>query len=160
MSSINERINMIVEQLFNGNVSAFARAIDVSQSTLKDIVGGRLNKPSYSILEKISSVDGLNISLDWLIAGKGEMLKSQINVGNIKNVKGNISGNVMSAGGNVISIPNFGGEKIIKENGEVELCSSAQSTIEKLEIEKKALQQRIADLEKMIDMKDKLILML
>lgn len=100
----------------------------------------------------------LNIS--WLMTGLGDMLNSQINVGDVKNIKGDISGNVATSGGQVINIPNFNGQKIIEPSGKMELCGDAQSEIEKLEIEKKALQQRIADLEKMLDMKDKLILML
>lgn len=75
METINERIKCIIDLLFNGNASAFSRATGVKQPTLKDIVGGRLNKPSFEILEKILNAKTLNISCDWLILGQGEMKK-------------------------------------------------------------------------------------
>lgn len=78
--NINERIQQIVSKCFNGNVSAFARAIGVPQPTLKDIVGGKLNKPSYSVLEKIVNAESLNISSDWLLSEKGEMLKDNTEI--------------------------------------------------------------------------------
>lgn len=43
MGTINDRIKRIVNELFNGNTSSFARQINVPQPTLKDIVGGKLS---------------------------------------------------------------------------------------------------------------------
>lgn len=77
--NVNERIKCIVDECFDGNVSAFARAIDISQSTLKDIVGGRFSKPGYDVLEKILSAETLFISPDWLMKGKGDMITQNIN---------------------------------------------------------------------------------
>ncbi|MCM1031613.1 MAG: hypothetical protein NC410_09285 [Oscillibacter sp.] len=99
------------------------------------------------------------LDISWLMTGVGDMMKSNNqNIGNISN--SDISGSIMNASGNVVNIPNFGGEKIIKENGEIELHGSAQSAIEKLEVEKSVLQKRIADLENMINMKDEIISLL
>lgn len=77
MNTINERIRNLAEVLFKGNISAFARAINVPQPTLKDIVGGRLSKPRYEVLEKIVNAVPLNISSEWLLTGKGEMLREE-----------------------------------------------------------------------------------
>lgn len=120
------------------------------------IANGYINNNKGSIgtkiIEKILDVYP-ELSIEWLITGKGDMIKSQIHGGDIKNLKGNFSGNIMNTGGKFINIPNFGGEKIIKENGEVELQNSAQSW----EVEKSILQQRIAALENMVNMKDDII---
>ncbi|WP_148375263.1 MULTISPECIES: helix-turn-helix domain-containing protein [Butyricimonas] len=96
--NVNERIKCIVDECFDGNVSAFARAIDISQSTLKDIVGGRFSKPGYDVLEKILSAESLFISPDWLMKGKGDMIIQNVNQtnehgDNINTASGNISVN-------------------------------------------------------------------
>lgn len=70
---INERIQFIIDQRFNGNASAFSRKIGVSQSTIKDIVGIKAAKPSYETLHAIASDETLNISPEWLLLGKGDM---------------------------------------------------------------------------------------
>lgn len=73
METINNRIQQPVSELFDGNTSAFARAVPVSQSTLKEIVSGRLSKPSSDTLTAIASSDALNISAQWLLTGNGTM---------------------------------------------------------------------------------------
>ena len=73
MNTVNNRLKCIIDELFDGNVSAFSRATNISQSTLKDIVGGKMNKPSCGVLEKIASVKTLNVSMEWLLTGEGEM---------------------------------------------------------------------------------------
>lgn len=102
---------------------------------------------------------------NWLMNGEGDIFtsdhpkiyeyKNGVNYGNVsQSVKKNtgcITGQV--SGGQVINIPNFGGEKIIRENGEVELQNFTQSW----EVEKSILQQRIAALENMVNMKDDII---
>lgn len=75
MEIINHRIKKVVDELFNRNVSAFARQLKVPQPTLKDIVGGKLSTPRADILEKIIGDKSLNISAEWLLTGKGDMLK-------------------------------------------------------------------------------------
>lgn len=91
MITVNDRIKLIVNKFFQGNGSAFAREIGIKQSTLKDIIGGRLSKPGYEIIEKILSAKALNISSEWLILGKEPMLK-------------NIAGNIGSTSS--IELPN------------------------------------------------------
>lgn len=73
--SINERFSQIITALFNGNKSAFASAIGVTPSVVDNIVGKRQGKPSFDVVEKVSALAEMNIN--WLITGKGDMLKVQ-----------------------------------------------------------------------------------
>ncbi|MBD9179521.1 MAG: hypothetical protein EGP82_10185 [Odoribacter splanchnicus] len=75
MGTINDRIKCIADTLFNGNVSAFARQINVPQPTLKDVVGGKLSTPRFDLLEKIINDKSLNISSEWLLTGEGSMFR-------------------------------------------------------------------------------------
>ena len=71
--TVNDRIQGIVDCLYSGNKRAFSQAIGVSPAVIENIVGKRQSNPSYDVTYKIlSSID--NISSDWLIKGKGEML--------------------------------------------------------------------------------------
>lgn len=72
--TINERFDQIIGTLFKGNKSAFANAIGVTPSVVDNIVGKRQGKPSFDVVEKVSVLAEINI--DWLITGKGDMLKS------------------------------------------------------------------------------------
>lgn len=74
--SVQERIRKIADDLFNGNISAFCRAVDIKQPTMNTILGERQSKPSYDVLSNIVNAEALNISAQWLLTGKGEMLKS------------------------------------------------------------------------------------
>lgn len=73
--TINERITQIINDLFEGNKRAFSIAVGVSPAVIENIVGKRKSAPSFEVTSKIvSSID--NINTEWLIAGKGNMLKS------------------------------------------------------------------------------------
>lgn len=76
MKTINERIKCISEVLFDGNVSAFARQVNVPQPTMKDVVGGKLSSPRFDLLDKIINDKSLNISPEWLMTGEGTMHKN------------------------------------------------------------------------------------
>lgn len=72
--TINERINTIISDLYNGNKRAFANAIGVAPTVIENVVGSRQSKPSYGVLEKICAI--ANISPAWIINGEGCMLKT------------------------------------------------------------------------------------
>ena len=74
MSNINERIQTIIDQNYNGNVSEFERISCIKPYTIKNIVGKRQTKPSYDILESIIR-NNVQISTNWLLTGEGKMLK-------------------------------------------------------------------------------------
>lgn len=72
--TINERVNTIITELYNGNKRAFSIYIGVSPTVIENVVGTRQGKPSYDVLEKICAK--ANISGDWLLTGNGSMLKT------------------------------------------------------------------------------------
>lgn len=69
--TINERMNHIIKELYSGNKRAFANA-GVSATVIENVVGTRQGKPSYDVLEKICA--NANISAEWLLMERGEML--------------------------------------------------------------------------------------
>ena len=149
--NINERIQQIVSKCFNGNVSAFARAIGVPQPTLKDIVGGNLNKPSYSVLEKIVNAESLNISSDWLLSEKGEMTRQYIKQsgwGNINTASGNVSVEKIVQNDHSVNItlPEKGYQKIINSDGSettIEAHSFDMDKIAQIEADNKKLREKL-----------------
>lgn len=76
IESINGRIQLIIDEVYNGNVSEFERASNIKPSTIKNIVGGRQTKPSYDVLESIVR-NNVQISSDWLLTGEGKMLREE-----------------------------------------------------------------------------------
>ena len=70
---INDRIQHIINELFDGNRRRFSKAVDINPATIQNIVGERRVEPSTKILQKIiANIEGLNSS--WLMSGVGEML--------------------------------------------------------------------------------------
>ena len=60
------------------NNNSFSKAIGLSNNvTIGNIVGGRMSKPGYEILNSIAlSFDSINT--DWLLTGRGEMVKTKL----------------------------------------------------------------------------------
>ena len=61
------------------NVSSFAKKIGVVDQTIRGIVVQRRNKPGFDILAKILQTFTW-IDAEWLITGKGEMIKQETTV--------------------------------------------------------------------------------
>jgi hypothetical protein len=76
--SINQRINFLIDHFERGNKSAFGRRVDMKSGVVGDLVGGRLNKPSYDAIVKILSAYP-SVSTDWLVLGRGPMLQNDEN---------------------------------------------------------------------------------
>lgn len=72
--SINERIDLLIKELFSGNKRAFSRAAEISTSVTENIVGKRQGNPSFEVLEKIARAIP-NLNSEWLIKGEGKMLR-------------------------------------------------------------------------------------
>ena len=53
MDTINERIQFIINERFDGNTSAFCRSVDVKQPTMNTILGERKSKPSFDVISNI-----------------------------------------------------------------------------------------------------------
>lgn len=75
-STIQERIKLIAEKFFNGNITAMAKSTFISRTTINSIIGEKEVSPGYEVIRRIVDNSSLNISSDWLITGKGDMLKS------------------------------------------------------------------------------------
>ena len=73
--SINERFESIIKELYGSNQSSFAKAIGVAPTVIANVVGSRKGKPSYDVMEKVCA--NANISAEWLLTGKGSMLKNR-----------------------------------------------------------------------------------
>lgn len=73
--TVNERVNILITELEHGNKSAFAEKIGSKGGVIGDIVGGRLNKPSFGVLEKLVSAYPL-VNAEWLLTGEGDPFKS------------------------------------------------------------------------------------
>lgn len=78
MIGINERLQVIVDELFDGNKAKFAKSIEIAPTSISNYLSDkRQSKPSADMLEKIINVVE-NLSAEWLLTGRGEMLKSPI----------------------------------------------------------------------------------
>lgn len=70
METINDRMEMLVNERFNGNKAAFAKAIGTERATLSNYIGSvRRSKPSVDMVAKI--VTALDVDARWLLCGKG-----------------------------------------------------------------------------------------
>lgn len=72
MNNINFRINELVSHFSNGNNSDFAKKVGVNEANVRNYIGS--TEPKFSFLEKI--VNTFEISYEWLLTGKGSMLKT------------------------------------------------------------------------------------
>ena len=70
MKTINDRMEMLVNERFNGNKAAFAKAIGTERATLSNYIGSvRRSKPSVDMVAKI--VTALDVNARWLLTGEG-----------------------------------------------------------------------------------------
>lgn len=74
---INNRIQYVIDQYFNCNVSAFCRDTSIAYSTVADIIGDKKTSPTNKTIQKILTAKSVKIDPDWLMQGKGNELKSE-----------------------------------------------------------------------------------
>lgn len=74
-TGINGRFAEIISRLYSGNKRAFAQQVGISPTVIENVVGTRQGKPSYDVLEKICA--NANISAEWLLSGKGSMIRDE-----------------------------------------------------------------------------------
>jgi hypothetical protein len=67
--SISLRIRQIIDELFGGNKSEFARIVGISESGVRSYLGNTI--PKADVLEKIAIKTA--ISCEWLVLGQGSM---------------------------------------------------------------------------------------
>lgn len=69
METINDRMEQLVNELFNGNKSAFAKAIGLPATGLSNYIGNaRRSKPSVDMVAKIAA--NLHVDAYWLLTGE------------------------------------------------------------------------------------------
>lgn len=68
METINDRMEMLVNERFNGNKAAFAKSIEMSPTSMSSYLGNkRRSKPSVDMVAKI--VLALDVDAKWLLTG-------------------------------------------------------------------------------------------
>lgn len=74
METINDRIESLVNERFNGNKAAFASALDMGPTIMSSYLGNkRRSKPSVDMVAKI--VKSLDVDARWLLTGeRSEMM--------------------------------------------------------------------------------------
>lgn len=86
MNNIKDRIALIIE--YKGlNSSKFADIVDIQRSRMSHIMSGR-NNPSIDVVVRIVEKFP-EISTDWLINGKGEMLNEEEKILNLSSTNNN-----------------------------------------------------------------------
>ena len=159
VSTINERISIIISELGYRSVRQFANKIGIAQTSLNDVVKKNA-EPKFSTIDKILKAEP-SISPDWLLTGKGEMLKKEDlstnnNSGTFTGVMGGgVFNNSVNNNINVES-PEAGFLKIIYPDGKVELYKSDSiSFISTNEVQR--LKDHVSNLEKIIEEKENTI---
>lgn len=92
-TTINQRINAILDTVYGGNVTAMEKGAYIPRTTINSIVGSSKTSPGFNVIAKIGEISSPRISMEWLIRGVGDMfldekdsIKYQINSGsNITN---------------------------------------------------------------------------
>lgn len=68
MADITERLKKILTERFNDNQTAFAKALDLKQTTVANYFNQRKSAPSLDVLSLM--VERLGIDARWLLTGK------------------------------------------------------------------------------------------
>ena len=95
METVNDRIECVVNEFYDGKKASFANAIGIDRFTIANYLGPKKrSKPSVDMLAKM--VKALNVDAYWLLTGEGEMLKGgqaeqSIVVGDLTHVEGPVS---------------------------------------------------------------------
>ena len=110
METINDRMEMLVNERFNGNKAAFAKAIAVEPTTMSSYLGNkRRSKPSVDMVTKI--VVSLNVDARWLLTGEEDEKHNNVSVGD--NSDGNVAIGSHNSVGNVTT--NAGDTAVLEE---------------------------------------------
>ena len=113
METINDRMEMLVNEKFDGNKAAFSKAIGFSPALISNYLGHvRRSKPSIDIVTKI--ITKLNVDPYWLLTGKEKYSQSVLigdnNTGNIATGNGNTQ---INGGGQSQTMGNDNEEEIV-----------------------------------------------
>ena len=74
METINDRMEALINERFDGNKAAFAKSIEMSPTSMSSYFGSkRHSKPSIDMVTKI--VVNLHVNPMWLLTGEGSMFQ-------------------------------------------------------------------------------------
>jgi hypothetical protein len=79
IGDVHNRIDQLVSHFCKGNKAAFGRGADIQSGVLAGIIGGRKNKPSFDVLQKLL-IAYPTVEPNWLLFGRGQMLKGKSTV--------------------------------------------------------------------------------
>lgn len=79
-TTINERINAILQVVYKGNVTAMAKSTYIKRTTINSIVGPSETSPGFDVLAKLGEISSPCISMEWLIRGVGNMILDHVPV--------------------------------------------------------------------------------
>lgn len=110
METINDRMEMLVNERFNGNKAAFAKSIDMSPTSMSSYLGNkRRSKPSVDMVAKI--VLALDVDAKWLLTGE-ETPQQDVN----NNLHGNLTdSNVAIGSHNSVGNVSVGSDAVLAE---------------------------------------------
>ena len=110
METINDRMEMLVNERFNGNKAAFAKSIDMSPTSMSSYLGNkRRSKPSVDMVAKI--VLTLDVDAKWLLTGE-ETQQQNMN----SNMHGNVTdSNVAIGSHNSVGNVSVGTDAVLTE---------------------------------------------
>lgn len=95
-TTVNERFREIADKMYNGNITAMAKATFISRTTINSIIGEKEVAPGYDVIRKIAEISSPKINLDWLITGVGEMFKDTSQEKNVSIARNNTNSNIGS----------------------------------------------------------------
>lgn len=110
METINDRMEMLVNERFNGNKAAFAKSINMSPTSISSYLGNkRRSKPSVDMVAKI--VLTLDVDAKWLLTGE-ETQQQNKNT----NMRGNVTdSNVAIGSHNSVGNVSVGTDAVLAE---------------------------------------------
>lgn len=111
METINDRMEMLVNERFNGNKAAFAKSIDMSPTSMSSYLGNkRRSKPSVDMVAKI--VLALDVDAKWLLTGEETQQQQSVN----NNMHGNVTdSNVAIGSHNSVGNVSVGSDAVLAE---------------------------------------------
>lgn len=130
MTSINDRIQIIIDTVYNGNKSMFAKAIGVTPSLVDGIVGKRQSAPSFKVLCDIYTI--VNVNPDWLLLGDGNMFDNASKIQPSYEFKNNGHNIVGSSNNKIGSLNGIGTDNSEISSNLFELLKKKDEQIEKL----------------------------
>lgn len=110
METINDRMEMLINERFNGNKAAFAKSINMSPTSISSYLGNkRRSKPSVDMVAKI--VLTLDVDAKWLLTGE-ETQQQNMNT----NMRGNVTdSNVAIGSHNSVGNVSVGTDAVLAE---------------------------------------------